>query len=248
MIILAIGDIHGEDFFLEILKSYKYRKIDKIIFLGDYMDSFYLQSVLIKRSLLDILELKEKEPDKYVLLLGNHDVQYLKPTVQHECSGYRKKDHNEFYNLFNKYKTYFDVAYQINNYIFTHAGVHEGWYNYVFLPEVAKMLPELSYRGNVATKLNVAYKTGIIPSIYDCGYDRGGNKQLGGPLWVDKSKLWRKPLKGYHQIVGHTKINLPVVRELSHKYAEETSITFIDTGDKHASYKLEVHEQYKNNK
>ena len=70
---ITIGDIHGRDDWQAI----NIRNYDKIIFIGDYVDSFEKSDFAILENLKKIISLKKRHPDKVVLLLGNHDVQYL---------------------------------------------------------------------------------------------------------------------------------------------------------------------------
>jgi len=66
------------------------------------------------------------------------------------------------------------------------------------------------------------------PVLFDVGYTRGGGFDVGGPFWVDKSKVMYKPVEGYNQIVGHSKVH----EILNFEYKNNTSITFVDVLDK----------------
>ena len=86
MKVLVIPDCHGRKFWRQAIAN-NIDKVDKIIFLGDYLDpysyeieehpelmecdNFYDSQSLLKM-LEDIVSLKKNEPDKYVLLTGNH--------------------------------------------------------------------------------------------------------------------------------------------------------------------------------
>lgn len=74
MRILVIGDIHGHDSWKAIVENEKY---DKVVFLGDYVDSFTLQPLTIVKNLREILKFKRENKDKVVLLWGNHDHSYF---------------------------------------------------------------------------------------------------------------------------------------------------------------------------
>ena len=67
---ISIGDIHGRD----IWKNVNPSKYDKIIFVGDYVDSFTISNTTILNNLLDIIEFKKSFKNKVILLLGNHDI------------------------------------------------------------------------------------------------------------------------------------------------------------------------------
>ena len=101
--ILTLGDIHGRDKWMfhthgsphefnhwmtmvengvpadaeEFWNEMPYTQYDQIVFVGDYVDSYDLSNVLILDNLKKILLFKKALPDKVVLLLGNHDIQYF---------------------------------------------------------------------------------------------------------------------------------------------------------------------------
>ena len=101
--ILTLGDIHGRDKWMfhthgsphefnhwmtmvengvpadaeEFWKEMPYTQYDQIVFVGDYVDSFDISNVRILDNLKKILFFKKALPDKVVLLIGNHDIQYL---------------------------------------------------------------------------------------------------------------------------------------------------------------------------
>ena len=149
---IAVGDIHGRDNwkFKMFGSSYEYEswareaingaaevfavdypfnEYDKIIFIGDYVDSFTVGNAQMKKNLEDLILFKKTFPDKVVLLLGNHDVQYI--VSNQICSGYRPEMRPDFYDLFNKNIDLFEMAYELKTkhvpILFTHAGVTEEW-------------------------------------------------------------------------------------------------------------------------
>ena len=72
MKIKVIGDIHGKDTW----KKYNnFNDCDIIVFLGDYVDSFYESNETIYNNLEEIIQFKKDNKNKVILLLGNHDNQ-----------------------------------------------------------------------------------------------------------------------------------------------------------------------------
>jgi hypothetical protein len=61
-----------------------------------------LSNVDILHNLKEILWFKKSLPDKVVLLLGNHDIQYFIPNEV--CSGYRGEMRPDLYDLFTQNK------------------------------------------------------------------------------------------------------------------------------------------------
>ena len=219
---LTVGDLHGKDVWKEI-DTIRY---DKIIFVGDYVDCFTTSNVEIKHNLEQIIRYKKDNMDKVVLLLGNHDVQYTTMSNSHLiCSGYRPVMLHDLYQIFYNNYDIFQIAYQIDNYLWTHAGVHEAWHEKRYLPWMELMIPK--YKDfSLLEGLEEMYKNRAEP-LYDVGYYRGGRHPIGGPLWLDQMYGREKPLKGYHQIVGHSK-----VKEIkTHIIDKDTSITFTDILD-----------------
>lgn len=129
MKIQVIGDIHGRTTW----KNQIDLSCDKIIFIGDYLDSFNVEGDVIVNNFRDIINFKQSNPDKVVLLYGNHEFNYnTNPNEnnQNRCSGYRYQLHWQLWQMLDTYKDFFQIAYQIKNWLFTHAGVHKGWYEY----------------------------------------------------------------------------------------------------------------------
>lgn len=73
MKIITIPDIHGRKFWRKVIED-NLSKADKVVFLGDYFDP-YNESNLEEDMIMmmeHIIKLKLNEPDKYILLIGNH--------------------------------------------------------------------------------------------------------------------------------------------------------------------------------
>ena len=208
---ISVGDLHGKDYWRKI----DIDKYDLIVFLGDYTDSFTESNVDILHNLKAVIKLKKRLKNKVVLLWGNHDVQYYFINDETKrCSGYRPEARFDLYEQFNKNRHLFQLAYQKDNYLWTHAGIHKGWFDaeYPFGDITA-----------IADGLNKMFNE-RIQSIFDVGWMRGGMASVGGPLWLDKRMLIKKPVKGLHQIVGHT-----ASKEIkTYNYDEETSVTICD--------------------
>ena len=97
MKVIAIGDLHGKDCWKEV----DFSRFDKVIFLGDYTDSFSETDEEIFTNLREIVHLKKTNREKFVLLLGNHDVQYLH-FPYYNCSGFRPEAQKELTGFFKR--------------------------------------------------------------------------------------------------------------------------------------------------
>jgi predicted phosphodiesterase len=233
--VITIGDLHGRSHWtkfadIDILLSVDdvasaghgvfVPDYDYYVFIGDYTDSFTKQNTDIINNLATLIRFKWLYPNNVILLWGNHDVEYWKnlPWVNKNINitGFRPESHYQLFELFNNNRDMFQLAFQIDNYLWTHAGVHKGWYKYNF-PNIYKN------NGNIAKQLNEAFLC-REKSIFFNDFRRGGSNQVGGPLWCSMELSSKKPLDGYHQIVGHTH-----TKEIK-KYTinKNTSITFCD--------------------
>ena len=250
MKILTIGDIHGKNIwrtFADInwLLTAEPEaagfapfepEYDKYIFLGDYCDAYDKDNKTIIENLLEIIKFKTLYPNNVILLWGNHDVEYFldKPWLPKKTaiSGFRPEMHYDLYEIFDKNQNLFQLAYQVNNYLFTHAGVHFGWYHFVF----AKAIKEFNWNDlTVAEQLNIAFEQ-RLNCLFDVDFYRGGHKRVGGPLWVDKKLIDKKPLKNMNQIVGHNP-----VKDIDTYKINGGTITFCDAlGKKNAYYTLNI--------
>jgi len=212
---IVIGDLHGRDAWQQI----NIRNYERIVFIGDYVDSYELPDLAILKNLKKIVSLKKRYPDKIVLLLGNHDVQYLH-FPRHQITGFRPSMQPVLTSLFNKNRELFQMAYQQDNYIFTHAGITNSWYNeFLRLPVLESVRQEndtiaaLINRVETTTQRYLLYAT----SIYRGGYSNGSF------LWADYKETSIDMLNNYHQVVGHTQVPHIHTINYSHK-----SVTYTD--------------------
>lgn len=253
--ILSIGDIHGRDTWKEILfgSSYEYNiwatavangaspvdelwkdmpfmSYDKIIFVGDYVDSYKISNSVIKHNLHEIIELKKALGDLVVLLIGNHDVQYI--VDDQVCSGYRPEMHIDLKQMFTENADLFKFAHSETDkngqiWLWSHAGVTTGWYDLF-----KKTIEHDSYRhrhlfgdiknDSIADMLNMAWKVREETLFYVDAYS-GGSAKWAGPVWVRPAVFTQHSLDNVFQVVGHT----PVKSFSEHK-EKNHSLFFID--------------------
>lgn len=230
---VTIGDVHGRDNWKKAVyqndKCLLGNGIDKVIFIGDYVDSFDLSNSEIFTNLIEIIELKRKYPDNVVLLWGNHDVAYL--NYDGRISGFRYEMAPDLNILFRENIELFSLAYQYQHVIWTHAGIHRGWWNQYVQPVISRKKETrfsefLGEMKTIAGYLNLMFEFNYEP-LFLISHYRGGSSQVGGPLWADKKEVYSKPLPGYHQVVGHT----PVGEVKTYDFYDLTQLTFCDCKD-----------------
>ncbi|TSJ40960.1 metallophosphoesterase [Mucilaginibacter corticis] len=225
---IVIGDLHGRDSWKQI----NFSKYDGAVFLGDYVDSFKRSDQMIPNNLRAIIALKKLYPQKIILLLGNHDVQYLHYPKYH-CPGFRLSMQPALSALFQDNRHLFQIAYQRRNFLFTHAGITNRWF-YNFRRSFAY---SLLYRtgDTIADTLNRFETQTENSTIYSYSRYRTGHDSDGGPLWADYLETFHDSLNGYHQFVGHNPQDQP--KQLCRK---GKSITYLDVLHKQA-YFHEIH-------
>ncbi len=216
MHITAIGDVHGRDAWKEI----KDEETDQIIFIGDYVDPHQpIPDLDVIQNLEEIIAFKKNNSGLVTLLLGNHDAQYLHHPL-YQCSGHRADLQETLGNLFLENKDLFKIAWQYDNYLFTHAGISRCWYE--------RNLPILNdfKQNNLAESLNEIYHSEYRDILFEVGRKRGGWYPCGGPIWADQSEIKEDFLPNFHQVVGHSR-----VPDFEIYGDQDASITFIDVGD-----------------
>lgn len=234
MKIIAIGDLHGKNFW----KTINPQSYDKIVFLGDYVDAFNIKDEDILVNLMEIILFKNTYPDKVILLIGNHDAQYM--YSEFRCSGFRLSMFLTLKQLFFENYDLFQIAFQIgepyenDQYLFTHAGICSYWYKkYKHLLEKYQNFP-------LADALNGMFNNSTTRALFaEVGTSRGGWNHVGSPLWADMFEIDHTYLKGYHQIVGHNATfrgnmvgySLPIIHLEGRNKLKNTSITFCDCLD-----------------
>lgn len=191
MRVLVFPDTHGRRY--DLILTQEIENVDKVVFLGDYWDSFDISFKNQFSVMRTIVDFKRSFPDKIELLLGNHDVQYLY-TPQYRCTGYQEEPVIPLFMQENK--DLFDYAYAYDDYLFCHAGVSQTWletvlYKYnMHWPNTAESYAEL---------LNWEFQ-----EIFWIGKDHKGSDPIDGPLWIRPQKLVEDQPHGITQVVGHT--------------------------------------------
>lgn len=124
------GDVHGRTFWKDVRNHVE--DFEKIVFLGDYLSPYKYEEISNKEAIdvfEEVLKFKKGNPDKVVLLMGNHDFSYINSNIC-EC----RTDYTNWNKLngmyFENIKS-FDLAWETNigdkRYFFSHAGVKKGW-------------------------------------------------------------------------------------------------------------------------
>lgn len=216
MKVLAIFDIHGRSNYIP--SDEQIDSVDKVIFGGDYFDSFDIHASTQIRVFQKVLRIKEKYEDKIIILLGNHDIQYLYPDKPLRCSGFSYEYQYQIGMLLKTNEKLFQYAWQHNNHLFTHAGVS------TFITDAFnKKYPELykSVLDNEISLADLINATQMDELFYIGG--SGGDHPKSGIFWIRPKYLDQWKIKGYIQHVGHT-----YVGNIWEGYLESDHVNYYD--------------------
>ncbi|WP_338875592.1 metallophosphoesterase [Spirosoma sp. SC4-14] len=198
MKLVTISDLHGRTMW----KDLNVNDYDQVIFLGDYTDSYVVDDDTIYTNLSDIIGLKRLYSDKVILLIGNHDAQYIH-YPNYRCSGFRTWAQAELTALFAQNQDLFQIAHQHNAYLFTHAGITNQWLARL-LAKTNHTMETITPTYDLAGLINSIHQQPLQSILFEVSPKRGGSDSFGGPVWADRSETRVDYLTNFHQIVGHT--------------------------------------------
>lgn len=222
---LVISDVHQRVHCVKaILEAEKY--YDEVVFLGDWFDSFYeppqVASMQETCEYLRYLVMEHPNKDKFVFLVGNHDLSYIyhnrdsshksiHKTSDFFCSGFTNSKAKTFRKVFydenlrdNFFHKNFKPVHQTQGWTLSHAGLHE------------RHIP-------VGKNIDIVVNE-IIPHVWKnfrdytvphhwllsgAGHYRGGDCVVGGVLWLDWNGEFESSEHIGKQIVGHTTLRTP---------------------------------------
>lgn len=200
--IIVIGDVHGKRSWKRIVNKHP---DGNFVFLGDYCDPYDrgIAEEDIIANLQQIIEFKKETPDSVVLLLGNHDIQYIYEEAEF-CSRYMHCAAYEISTLFKQNIALFEKVHNIGNILFTHAGVSEEWFKTAF--------PNVDYKDAVSAINQCEDRN----ALFACGIARWGKDLYGGIFWADRREF-ENPIEGWIQIVGHSKVPEILLKKVNEK-------------------------------
>ena len=233
--IVIIPDVHGRKFWHSALS---WAETTPIIFLGDYFDPYWGEGIDAEEAyeqLEEIIALKKRHADSITLLLGNHDLHYLSPTV----GGCRYDWRNAYQNeaLLWSNLELFDIAHAIElqdrQYLFTHAGVLKEWYKehyrYTGVETAAVICSNLN-----APFHNRISQADVMKALSNTSPKRGGMHPFGSPVWADVTEQNRSVAEfdGIYQIFGHSLMpNVIITPYWACLDCQEAFVLDVETGE-----------------
>jgi len=203
---LIIPDTHGRHFWCKPVREALGH--ERIVFLGDYVDPYRDEPIgrsQAVRRFEEIIELKRSRPDEVVLLLGNHDLQYIDGRMR---AGRYDAVHGEAIRaLVEDNARLFQIAYTDGPYLFTHAGLLGGWVR----RHDAELLPVGGTPRDIPSRLNGMWmdaerRARLLPLLSEIPVSRRGLCLHGSPVWADASDMRTDgpEIDGFLQVFGHT--------------------------------------------
>ena len=246
MKVLVIPDIHARMFWRQTVAD-NIGNVDKVIFLGDYLDPYpneieenpelmecegFYDAKNMLAMLYNILGLKKNEPDRYILLTGNHTDSYIWSKFS-AASRTDYRNWEKYHKFFSENLEHFNFVWIENDTIFSHAGISEGWaeeflYHYMKYDEGAELEKDsLVFEAARVLKdtplkdFNIYY----IKAISNISYYRNGDSSYGSCEWADlrehidhhltevKEKIVPKGEDGIYQVFGHTQLQKELITD-----------------------------------
>lgn len=214
---IIVPDVHGRKFWRESVEKYIDSNI-VFIFLGDYLDPYPNENTSnIYDNFLNIIEYKKLYPEKFVLLLGNHDIHYFGEVER--CTRYNYIKADKYKQTFLDNIDLFQITYtaEVNDktFLFSHAGILKDWiYNNHKIFNIGVPEYSVDYEINDISELpdfNGMFKDPVkreqlFASFDDISVFRGGNSQWPSIIWADVRDHLNKEqrIPEVIQIFGHT--------------------------------------------
>lgn len=198
-----IGDIHGRDSWKELVDLNFLN-----VFVGDYFDPYgiILYDDLVK-NFLEIIELKRNNPDKVILLIGNHDAHYLPEYGLNESTRFNHFKAPEITKLFqDNADCFYGVVYydKETDLIISHAGITKEWYNkYINKTDDSPEIVE----SNINNLWNTNKSCFTFMKNQGSPTDCYGEYASHSPLWVRTYALMEDNYfkdTNTIQVIGHT--------------------------------------------
>ena len=204
--IICLGDTHGRVDWKSIAEK-ELTTCDKFIFMGDYFDTHH-QVVSGDKQIVnfkEIVEFKKANPDKVILLTGNHDYHYIKG-IGETYSGYQAGYALEIGELVEKAinDNLMQMCYLHDKFFFSHAGLTKTWVQRVFtLNNINPLVDDV-----MVQHINdfLKFQPRVFEFMMGDNFDQTGDDITQGPIWVRPFSLMVDMVDEITCVVGHTQV------------------------------------------
>lgn len=219
--ILIIPDIHSRLFWKKDIEKH-FNNVDKVIFLGDYIDPYINEAEKHYDSniecLKEIINFKKENSDKVILLLGNHIDHYIWDSFP-RSTRYDKFQCRNYEKVLSDNLDIFNIVWVEKNVIFSHAGITEGWMENckgIIYPddETPTILEFAQFLSKVSPK-DIDYNFQVL--LGKLSYYRGGYGRWGSCEWADilEHTISGEPVKyeNIYQVFGHSQLKSELITD-----------------------------------
>lgn len=205
---IVIGDIHGRSVWKLIVNM---EKPDRVIFIGDYFDSFDIKGLDQLSNFQDIIAYKESGECEVIMLIGNHDHHYFPEIGDTGTSGYQNTFAPSIQYIIGENRKHLQMAYQMDEFLFSHAGVSSAFMDSVFgvygwsVDDITTILNDQfeykpkTFEFGMAVNMNKMFNL-----------DPKGDDEEQSPIWIRPKSLMKANYdtlrKQVIQVVGHTQV------------------------------------------
>jgi len=191
---LVLGDTHGRPYWKDIVLN---EQPDRVIFIGDYFDAYddYTAAEQM-HNFKEIIEYKESNKTEVIMMIGNHDYHYMRGVDEH-YSGYQFGARPAIEQLLEDNKQHMQMCYQMDDYLFSHAGVSYDWL----------IINKWEGWESVEEKVNDLWE--YTPRVFGfAGWNPYGDSVISSPIWIRPKSLQQANYDTLRtsliQVVGHT--------------------------------------------
>jgi hypothetical protein len=220
---IVIGDTHGRSNWKLAIHQ---ENADRVIFIGDYFDSFEFSGVEQINNFKEIIDYKEtsftndgkdnQRKTEVVLLIGNHDHHYFPEVGYTGTSGFQTGIAPSIMQVVDENRHHLQMAYGFGEYLFTHAGVSP-----VFMDQV---FGENDWsKENVVVDLNEMFR--YKPRAFDFnGFEATGDSPTQTPIWIRPRSLFK---------VNHDTLRKQVIQVFGHTQISQIDTKGLSTGERY---------------
>jgi Calcineurin-like phosphoesterase len=250
MKLLVIPDVHGIPAWKRQVFDVIQKPDSHIVFLGDYVDNYYIKSLDILDNFKEIVALKKQYPTKVTLLLGNHDYAYV--FGKFYTSGFDYHMWYDYRQLINDNWNLFDMAWGYQGKerytLLTHAGLTRHFYNNLIdeiydprkiMYDILVADPDVDWRALPLHEL-LNFFADQVHLMWQIGLWRNGTDKTGSTIWCDKHELVADAFEGIDQIVGHTVGDYVEVRYTGRYKNDKIFFTDVHTDDCLSGFMIEL--------
>ena len=193
--ILTFGDIHGRGIWKDVIDREGIDNLDLIVFLGDYFSSREDIPVdLQEENFRHIVEFKNMYPNKVVLLRGNHDMEACK-YYWAEC--YPSHHSKWVYENKEWFLENTQWVLQIDDVVFSHAGITKRWYE-----DMCEAYPAITCFEDI-NKIEPSEMFGFRPCKLSDYY---GESETQPCTWIRPAFLCEYGFPEIRYVVGHSTV------------------------------------------